>query len=377
MPRLHRIAAFCVLAAATAWVATGEFSSVGSAGGETVEASSGAAPGAAPASAADPSPAPVLRTVAAMEPVFVDHARRIRLSGITAADKRAVLAARTDGIIHSLALVKGGTVARDALVMTLEGPETLAQAEIAAIALAQRDGELARAEQLYSGGNAPEIEVTNARSARDAARAELARARAAVDRLELRAPFAGVVDTLEVEVGEWVQGGAPVATVLALDPIVVAAEVSELDLGSLAVGATAVVRLANGETREGSIRLIAREATAETRTFPVEILLANPGLALPSGMTAEVELAAAPVRAVVVPRSVVTLSDGGALGVRVVGSDNVAGFAPVKILDDTAEGLVVTGVPADRRIITAGQDLVRDGETVEVASAAALTAPAP
>ena len=73
--------------------------------------------------------------------------------------------------------------------------------------------------------------MTNARSAREPAAAELARAQAAVDRLRLKAPFAGIVDTVEVELGEWVQTGTPVATILSLDPIVVKAEVSELDLG--------------------------------------------------------------------------------------------------------------------------------------------------
>ncbi|HLQ19813.1 MAG TPA: efflux RND transporter periplasmic adaptor subunit, partial [Tabrizicola sp.] len=113
---------------------------------------------------------------------------------------------------------------------------------------------------------------------------------------------------------------------------------------------------------------VAREASAQTRTFPVEIALPNPRMTLPSGMTAEVSLYAQPVRAVVVPRSIITLSDKGELGLRVVGADNVAQFAAVQIIDDTADGLVVTGVPENVRIITAGQDLVRDGDTVEVAS---------
>lgn len=361
MAKFHRIAAFCVLAAASAWIATGEFSSVGSA--QQAESPESPTPVAA-------SAAPTLRTVAAVDPVFVDHARMIRLSGLTSADKRSALAARAEGVIASLALVKGGTVAAGALVMTLEGPETLAQAEIAAITLAQRERELERAEILLSRGNTPETEVTNARSARDAAVAELARARAAVDRLELRAPFAGIVDTVEVELGEWVQTGAPVATILALNPIIVRAEVSEVDLGSLALGAKARVRLVNGTALEGTVRLIAREASAETRTFPVEIELPNPDLAIPSGMTAAVELSAAPVRAVVVPRSVITLAETGELGVRVVGPDDLADFAPVTIVDDTPQGLVVTGVPEGRRIIVAGQDLVRDGDKVAVAEGA-------
>lgn len=361
MPKFHRIAAFCVLAAATAWVATGEFSSVGSAQDAEGQDSLTVEPKA--------DPVAVLRTVAAAEPVFIDHARRIQLSGTTAADKRVALAARADGVIATLGLVKGGAVEQGMLVLTLEGPETVAQAKIAEIALAQRERELELAEKLFAGGNTPEIQLTNAQSARDAAAAELARATAAVDRLQLKAPFSGVVDTVEVELGEWVQTGSPVATILSLDPILVKAEVSEVDLGSIAAGSNATVRLVNGAEMEGTVRLVAREASAQTRTFPVEIALPNPGNVLPSGMTAEVLLAATPVRAVVVPRSVITLADTGELGVRVVGPDNIAQFAAVTILDDTPEGLVVTGVPEGLRIIVAGQDLVRNGEAVDVVAA--------
>ena len=348
------------MAAAGAWIATGEFSSVGSA----QEASGTESPTSG--KPADEK-ATSIRTVAAIEAVFVDHARAIRLSGITVADKRVALAARSEGVIATLALTKGGSVEADALVMTLEGPEAVAQEKIAEIALAQKERDLDVAEKLSAGGSMSESQLTNARSARDAAAAELNRAQASADRLELKAPFAGIVDTLSVELGEWVQTGTPVATILSLDPIIVKAEVSELDLASIALGSTARIRLVDGTEMAGTVRLIAREASPETRTFPVEIALPNPDLRLPSGMTAEVKLFAAPAKAVVVPRSVITLTEAGDIGLRIVGADNLAQFAAITIIDDTPEGLVVTGVPEGVRIITAGQDLVRNGEAVKVA----------
>ena len=359
MPKFHRIAAFCVMLAAGAWIVTGEFSSVGSAQTAEGKESQTAEPGAA-------ATTPLVRTVSAVEPVFVDHARAIRLSGITEADKRVELAARADGVIASLMMTKGGMVEAGAEVMELEGPETLAQEEIARIALDQKERDLGVAQKLFEGGSTSESNLTNARSARDAAQAELNRAQASADRLRLKAPFAGIVDSVSVELGEWVQTGAPVATILSLDPILVKAEVSEVDLSAVAVGSTAKVRLVNGTEMDGTVRLVAREASAQTRTFPVEIALPNPAMTLPSGMTAEVSLYAQPVRAVVVPRSIITLSDNGELGLRIVGADNLAQFAAVQIIDDTEAGLVVTGVPEGVRIITAGQDLVRDGEAVEV-----------
>ncbi len=364
MPKLHRITAYCVMVAAGAWIVTGEFAAIGSA--EEANAATDEAPMADPV-----APAALVRTVAAVEPAFIDHARAIRLAGITEADKHVVLAARADGVIASLTLTKGALVAVDQTVLTLEGPETQAQAEIAAINLAQRERELDVAQKLFEGGSSSETALDNARSARDAAAAELARAKAAADKLVLKAPFAGLVNTLDVELGEWIQTGTPVATILSLDPILVKAEVSEVDLASVAVGSVAKVRLVTGLEVEGTVRLVARDASAATRTYPVEIALPNPDFAIPGGMTAEVTLFADPVRAVVVPRSIITLSEAGELGVRVVGADNLAQFAAIKVIDDTPDGLVVVGVPDGVRIITAGQDLVRNGDPVVVAEAGA------
>ena len=369
--RLHRIAAILVLIGAGVWVGTGEFASVGS-----HEANAQGAAEAAPAPSAETvgppeAAATSLRTVAVVTPVFADHARRINLSGATEPDKRAVLAARSEGIVAELTVAKGGMVAADVLIMALEGPETVAQAKIAEIALEQRERDLAVAERLFAGGNTPEIQVTNARSARDSAAAQLTLAKAAQDRLTLVAPFAGLVDVVNIEQGEWVTSGTPIATILSLDPIIVRAEVSELDIGEVHPGATARVKLVNGLEMEGKVRFVAREASSGTRTFPVEIALPNPDGAIPSGMTAIVDIFATPTRAVKIPRSVITLSEQGEIGVRVVGPDNLARFAAIGLVDDTEDGLVVTGIPENVRIVVAGQDLVRDGEAVAVSEVAA------
>lgn len=369
----HRLLAFAVLIGAGAWVATGEFAWVGMGGhsSEAAEPAQAAAPDAAPAPEAGATP--LTRTVSVATPLFKDHARIIRLSGITAPDKSTMLAARTEGVVKTLDLEKGQMVAEGTVVMTLEGPEVHAQVKMAEIALAKAKRDLDVAEKLYKGGNMAETAYNASVTARDSAEAALALANASVDRLTLRTPFAGMIDTLEIEPGEWVQNGAPVANLLALDPIIVKIEVSERDVGYFAPGAKARVTLVTGQELEGTIRFIAREASAQTRTFPVEVALANADYKLPAGMTAQVELLAPPVRAVTVPRSVITLSDDGDIGVRVVGDDDIAGFAPVGVIDDTPDGLVVTGVPSGSRIVVAGQDLVRDGDKVKTVENAQVT----
>jgi len=66
----------------------------------------------------------------------------------------------------------------------------------------------------------------------------------------------------------------------------------------------------------------------------------------------------------VLPRSVVTLSADGDLGIRAVSKDNKVVFYPIDIVDDTPRGLVLGGIPEDVRIIVAGQELITEGDIV-------------
>ena len=352
---LHRMLALVVFVLAALWVLTGHFASVGS-----EEAS------AAETQAAEPAAQTPKRTVAVVKAELADYARLIRISGVTEADKLAILAARSNGVVQELGAEQGDMVARGATVMLLEGQEVRAAVKAAEDQLAQAAEQLAVGEALNAKGSLPETEVTARRAAKTEAEGALAQARAAADRLSLTAPFAGTVDAVNVELGEWVQQGTPIATLISLDPIVVKAEVSERDVAHVAVGAKALVRLVSGVELEGTVRHLARKASDRTRTFALEVDLPNPDGQIPSGMTAELLLTAATQPALTVPRSVLTLNEAGQVGLRLVDDKDIAGFLPVDLIDDTEAGFVVTGVPQGARVIVAGQDLVRDGEIVQV-----------
>lgn len=362
----HRIAAVVVLVGAALWVATGRFASVGSDQVRAAQPAPGTGPAAAVNPPAKPAPAPLV-TVAAMTPVFKEYRRPIDLTGETRADKSVVLAARSTGVVKTLNITKGQRVGAGEVLMHQEGPEQQAALVNAQMMLAQRERELAADEKLANGGNLPQLRLVAAKSAKAAAEAAVSQARAAIDRLTLGAPFGGIIDKVDVEPGQWATAGMPVATLLSLDPIVVRAEVSERDLGDLSLGAKARITLADGARLNGRLRFISKQAAAITRTYPVEIALPNPGGKIPAGMTASVTLESSPVRAVKVPRSVLTLSADGTLGLRMVDAKDITHFVAVRLVDDTPDGMVVSGVPADMRVIVAGQDMVKDGQKVAVA----------
>ena len=120
---------------------------------------------------------------------------------------------------------------------------------------------------------------------------------------------------------------------------------------------------------KGTVSFISRASSSATRTFRVEVDVPNPNGAIPAGMTTEMTLRTAAVDSVILPRSVVTLSADGDLGIRAVDKDSKVVFFPIDLVDDTTGGLVLAGIPADAKVIVAGQDLVTEGETVNAVEA--------
>ena len=360
--RFHKLAALIVLVGFAAWVATGEFSSVGSAS-DTEK----------PKAADKEQPKATARTVAVVTPPHSMHARAIRISGLTEADKRAVLATRVGGVIARLPVRQGQRVKAGDLILMLDAEEKVSAVDNARQVLAQRQAELDAAERLAKSGNLPKLQLDTARSNLTSAQSALRTAQAELDRNEVKAPFDGIVDRVPVELGSAVMQGGEVATILALDPIVARGEISEHDLRFIRNGDEADIRLVNGETVTGKLRYISRDASAATRTFRVEIAIPNAEGAIPAGMTAEITLRAAPTDAVMLPRSVVTLSGEGDLGIRAVDQNNKVVFFPIDLIDDTPKGLVLAGIPADARVIVAGQELVAEGDVVEPVEADAET----
>ena len=133
-PRFHIVAAIVVLAASAAWVATGEFSSIGSAAQDT----SATEPAAVEPAASEAKPP---RTVAVIEPDFIEHNRIIRISGVTAPDKRTTLATRSAGILGELKVAKGDMVKAGDVILVLDGAEKKSMVATAEALLDQRQKE--------------------------------------------------------------------------------------------------------------------------------------------------------------------------------------------------------------------------------------------
>jgi membrane fusion protein, multidrug efflux system len=210
-----------------------------------------------------------------------------------------------------------------------------------------------------------EAALASARAGVQSAQSALDGIRADIDRLTIAAPFEGLLETDTAELGSLMQPGSACATVIQLDPIKLVGFVPEAEVDRIGVGAMAGARLISGREVQGRVTFLSRSADAATRTFRVEVTVPNPDLAIRDGQTAEMLIAADGVMAHLLPGSSLTLDNAGTLGVRLA-ENGVARFAPVTVLRDMAEGILVTGLPDTATVITVGQEFVTDGTAIAV-----------
>ncbi|MFZ2102768.1 MAG: efflux RND transporter periplasmic adaptor subunit [Oricola sp.] len=365
--KANRYLAILVFLGSAAWIATGEFSYVGSAAGNETEQT------VAEKTAAQAGAGETLQTVGVAVIPQIRHARSVKISGVTQADKSTVLTARSGGIIGDLSTSQGAVVKEGDVIARIAPEGRDAAVRTAEQLLDQRKAEAAATMNLVEKGALPKLQGDAATSALRAAESQLEAARAEMDKLDVVAPYDGVIDTLDIEKGASVSSGTPVATLIALDPIIGVGEVNESDLGVVRVGDDADLRLVMGEIVTGKIRYISRAAQAATRTYTVEVEVPNPDMTIPAGMTTEVILRGEPVMATPVPRSVVALNDKGEIGVRTVDDQDMVVFHPIDIVDDSTGALILGGIPEGARVIVAGQNFVGDGAKVKPVEADADT----
>jgi multidrug efflux system membrane fusion protein len=347
-----RIVAIALVVGGAAWIGSGQMGR-----------------GDAKQAPAVPPPAEAPRFKVAVLPTTSEmHARRIVLSGRTEADKRVMAVARTSGIVLELRVRRGSLVKAGNVIAVLSDEAREAQVAQARARLEQKKLEATARLKLIETGSYPMLNKPQLEAELKAAEAGLAQAEAERLKGEVIAPISGVVNEVPVEVGQALQvmmAGANVAEIIALDPMLAVVEVAERQLAGVVVGGRAEVRTVTGQKTEGLVRFVSKKASQGTRTYRVDVETRNAAGTIPDGVTCEVDLLLAAVPAARVPRSALTFSSDGKLGVRHVALDGKVAFAPVSVVEDVQKDLWLAGLPDGARVIVEGQDFVKEGELVE------------
>ncbi|MDF1750637.1 MAG: efflux RND transporter periplasmic adaptor subunit [Alphaproteobacteria bacterium] len=310
-----------------------------------------------------------LPSVRVMDTSAVPHRAILTYTGRTEVDRRAVLRAETEGRVIEIGAEVSSRVDKGALVVKLAPTDRYARLSKAEALVRQRTIEYDAAKKLAGKGFQTESARAESEANLSSAKAALEEIRVDLARTTLEAPFDGIIESRIVEVGDYVQRGDEIARIVDFDPIVVTIQVSEREINRVEMGVVAPIELISHENLTGIVSRIATTANDATRTFEVELEVANEDAVLRDGVTAKVMLPAQQVMAHLISPALLTLDDSGEVGVKAVNSENRVVFYPISIVEDTADGMWVGGLPDRVTLITVGQAFVASGVKVKAVEA--------
>jgi len=216
--------------------------------------------------------------------------------------------------------------------------------------------------------------------------AEVSRLADQFERATIKAPFAGRIAAVHVEVGEWVDRGDQVVALLDLSRVEVAIQIAERYISAVPVGFQVDVRFdaLPGRQYTGRVHAVVPEAIPEARTFPVLLRIPNGDLAIKGGMAARVSAQlGSPVPAMLVSKDAIVRRGDQVLLFRVdpaampgapaaeLGAGATGVVAQVRVDPGPARGqwqVVYGPVSAGDLFVVRGNERVFPGQPVTIAN---------
>lgn len=351
------------------------------------------------------APASPVEVVPAVEIVAAEP---VELLATAAPIRESLVASEVDGLVVELAVDEGSFVREGAPLARLRTADLEQQLEAGRASVRETEARLERAESefrrfadLRERNVISESELERVRADRDALaragdrlRAEIARLEDQLERSEIRAPFSGRITVVDIEIGEWVGRGDPVATLVDLSEIEIRVQIAERFISAVDAGFPVTVRLDAfpGQEFPGRVTTIVPAAVPEARTFPVLIRVANPGGRIKPGMAARVHAQLGdPQPTLLVSKDAIVRRGNEVFVMKVVAGAPTG--APAS--DESAvEGGVIAQVPvvlgpargqwqvvegdlvAGDRVVVRGNERVFPGQPVTIAAVRELAPPA-
>ena len=333
---------------------------------------------------------------------LVRSSRRVVVLGTGSAQSRheVNITPQVKGRVSELSsnMVAGGTIRKGELLFAIESVDYELAIDLARASLAQAELELQRNENLarvarqeWQTLNPGSIEEPNplvvyepqmksASAQRDAAVANVQQAEINLQRTRVFAPFNGYVRSEQLEIGQYLNAGSPVATIVGTDQMEIVVPVSLDDLawlqvprnGEILQGSEAEIELQSGGRNfrwQGAITRAMGEVDPRNRTAHVVVTVADPlakdgtGRSLLNellpGMFVEVRLQGEELAdVIVVPRGALRDNDT----VWIADRENRLHIRTVDIVRrERDEILVGAGLQAGEKIVLTGLTGVAEG----------------
>lgn len=284
-------------------------------------------------------------------------------------------------------VVKQGTVLAKVRDTDYVDKVKRAQADLARsqAGLVKANADFKRATDLIATQSITQPDYDSAQREHDSARANVDAARAQLDEAQLNlsytsliAPFDGVILSRKIELGSLVGPGSVGFVLADVSAVKVLFSVPDVMLKHVALGNALdiVTESVPGTTFNGKVTAVAPSADSKTRSFTIEVTIANAKGTLRDGMVAAlaVPAGAAPAASgTVVPLAAIVRPQSGSTSYAVYavldeGGKQIARVRPVELGPVLGNTIVVTaGLKPGDRVVVTGTSVVKDGNVVRIA----------
>ena len=226
--------------------------------------------------------------------------------------------------------------------------------------------EFKRIDELYKVGGVSKSDWENMRTNLDKLRRSYANM---VENTYLLSPINGVITARNYDNGDLYGGASPVLVVEQINPVKLIVNVSENNFPKVKKGDKVSIKLDvyGDEEFEGKVDLIYPTIDASTRTFPVEVKVANSNQRIRPGMFARVIMNFGTADHVVVPDMAVVKQAGSGDRYVFVYENGKVSYNKVKLgrrMDTEYE--LISGVENNAQVVIAGQKALLNGMEVTV-----------
>ncbi|HET7452275.1 MAG TPA: efflux RND transporter periplasmic adaptor subunit [Thermoanaerobaculia bacterium] len=300
--------------------------------------------------------------------------------GTAAAVHGVVVSADLPGIVAEIHFESGRPVRQGAVLVVLDTREERAQ-----LAAAEAQENLSRvnfqrAKDLVGQQVLSRADYDKAAAEEAEAVARVGEIRATIERKTIRAPFTGLLGIRQVNLGQYLAGGAPIVPLQSLDPIYVNFSVPQQEVARAAVGGRVQVTAESAPGRapseySGAITAVDSVVNEATRNVELQATLANPDGKLKPGMFVETRIVLPSNRAVIaLPASAISYAPYGD-SVFVVGfmkGPNGQVYRGVRqqiVKVGPARGdqvAILSGLGKGEEVVTSGVFKLRNGAAVQV-----------
>ena len=320
-------------------------------------------------------PAQTVSTIEATEKSWQPQVEAVgTLKAVHGVDLAPEVSGTVSGIhFHSGEEVKAGT-----LLLTLDARTDLAKLQSLQAAAALTEQTFRRDQQQFKEKAISQATLDADTANLKSARAQVAEQQALIAKKSMRAPFAGRLGIRDVDLGQYLNPGAKIVTLQALDPIFVDFYLPQKSIQQITVGDKVTVKTDAfpDRTFRGEVSAINPKIDLSTRNVEIRARVHNPKHQLLPGMFATTDIQiGAPQRHVTLPQTAISFNPYGNTVFLVKKQGQNAASKPQLVAEqkfvttgDTRgdQVAILKGVEPGDVVVTSGQMKLRNGIPVVV-----------